>query len=84
MSSDLANLHIQLGSPCGELPEPLTLMEWAAEKIRAKSGTLTPPQLALLRIIGEHLHVDEYNQKSREEALEVYFKLYDSVIGREQ
>ena len=82
MSSELLNAHIIFGEPCGEYAEMSSIQDWAAGVITGCDGILTGHQLSLLKEIGEYLHVTEYNEEARKDALDSYFRLYDSATGR--
>lgn len=82
MSNELLNAHIALGEPCGEDADFAQIADWAGGVITGCDGILTSHQLTLLREIGEYLHVTEYNDDARKEALDAYFRLYDLCTGR--
>ena len=53
------------------------------EIIRLRGLTVTDKEYSLLRDIGEYLHVEEYNDGARKDALNSYFDLYDSIFEAE-
>lgn len=52
------------------------------EIIRLRGLTVTDKEYSLLRDIGEYLHVEEYNDGARKDALNSYFELYDSIFEK--
>ena len=82
MSNELLNAHITLGEPCGADADFAQIADWAGSVITGTDGILTGHQLSLLKEIGEYLHVTEYNDEARKDALDAYFRLYDSTTGR--
>jgi len=77
---DVAELLYDNTGNVGDIGELLQLA--AQEIIRLRSLTVTDKDYSLLRDIGEYLHVEEYNEGARKDALESYFNLYDSVFEK--
>ena len=65
--------------PEHEDPTDDEILSWSATMIENSLNNLHP---VWLREIGEYLHVEDYNEAARKDALESYFKLYDSMTGR--
>lgn len=83
MSNAVLNAHIILGEPCGEDAELSTIADWAGELILSGNGGLTKQQMAWLRSIGEFLNTERPEPVQREWALEEYYRLWDSIAGKE-
>jgi hypothetical protein len=64
----------------GDIGELLQLA--AQEIIRLRGIIVTDKDYSLLREISEYLHVEEYNDGARKDALNSYFDLYDSVFSK--
>jgi len=77
---DIAELLYDNTGNVGDIGELLQIA--AREIIRLRSITVTDKDYSLLRDIGEYLHVEEYNEGARKDALESYFNLYDSVFEK--
>jgi hypothetical protein len=77
---DVAELLYDNTGNAGDIGE---LLQCAArEIIRLRSLTVTDKDYSLLRDIGEYLHVEEYNEGARKDALNSYFDLYDSIFEK--
>ena len=79
---DVAKLLYANTGNVGDIGELLQLA--AQEIIRLRSLTVTDKEYSLLRDIGEYLHVEEYNEGARKDALNSYFDLYDSFFEKEK
>jgi len=77
---DVAELLYDNTGNVGDIGELLQLA--AREIIRLRSIVVTDKDYSLLRDIGEFLHVEEYNEGARKDALNSYFNLYDSVFEK--
>ena len=77
---DVAELLYDNTGNVGDIGELLQLA--AREIIRLRSLIITDKDYSLLRDIGEYLHVEEYNEGARKDALSSYFNLYDSVFEK--
>jgi hypothetical protein len=78
--ADVANLLYANTDNVGDIGELLQIA--AQEIIRLRSICVTDKEYSLLRDIGEYLHVEEYNDAARKDALNSYFNLYDSVFEK--
>lgn len=77
---DIAELLYDNMGNVGDIGE---LLQLAAQKIiRLRSIIVTDKDYSLLREIGEYLHVEEYNDGARKDALNSYFDLYDSIFSK--
>ena len=77
---DVADLLYDNAGNVGDIGELLQLA--AQEIIRLRGIIVTDKDYSLLREIGEYLHVEEYNDGARKDALNSYFDLYDSVFSK--
>ena len=77
---DVAELLYDNTGNVGDIGELLQLA--AQEIIRLRGIIVTDKDYSLLREIGEYLHVEEYNDGARKDALNSYFDLYDSVFSK--
>ena len=77
---DVAELLYDNTGNVGDIGELLQLA--AQEIIRLRGIIVTDKDYSLLREIGEYLHVEEYNDSARKDALNSYFDLYDSVFSK--
>jgi hypothetical protein len=78
--ADVANLLYANTGNVGDIGELLQIA--AQEIIRLRSICVTDKDYSLFRDIGEYLHVEEYNDAARKDALNSYFDLYDSVFEK--
>ena len=77
---DIAELLYANTGNVGDIGELLQLA--AQEIIRLRGLRVTYKEYSLLRDIGEYLHVEEYNDGARKDALNSYFDLYDSIFEK--
>ena len=78
--ADIAELLYANTGNVGDIGELLQLA--AQEIIRLRTLKVTDNEYSLLRDIGEYLHVEEYNDGARTNALNSYFNLYDSIFEK--
>jgi hypothetical protein len=77
---DVTELLYANAGNVGDIGELLQIA--AQEIIRLRRICVTGKDYSLLRDIGEYLHVEEYNEGARKDALNSYFDLYDSVFEK--